>query len=110
MVDVIMAAITLQPMSTSAEVRRLAETMRVIVERRVALTPVFDGAIWSASVEIRGDGINRRRILRTVSATAATLREGGALRFQRGGRAPEGGGPAQDQGAAEAPGEKKSRG
>ncbi len=70
-----MAAITLQPMSTSAEVRRLAETMRVIVERRVALTPVFDGAIWSASVEIRGDGINRRRILRTVSATAATPRE-----------------------------------
>jgi hypothetical protein len=60
----------LQPRLASAEIRYLAETMRQIAERGIALTPVFDGEIWAASVEIRGESDhNRRRILRTVSAT-----------------------------------------
>ncbi len=70
-----MTATATQPTLTAAESRRLAEAMRQVIERRIALTPVFDGKLWVASVEVRGDGINRRRILRTVSATAATPRE-----------------------------------
>jgi hypothetical protein len=47
-----------------------ADVLVAIATRRIAVTPVFDGAIWSASIEIRGESDhNRRRILRTVSAT-----------------------------------------
>ena len=70
--DVIMNTTTLQPTLTAAEVRRQAEAMCVVVERRISLTCCLDGRLWAASVEVKGSGANRKRNLRSVSAIAST--------------------------------------
>jgi hypothetical protein len=33
---------------------------------------MFDGKLWAASVDVKGEGHNRKRNLRSVSATAST--------------------------------------
>ena len=70
--DVIMNTTTLPSPSTAAEVRRLAEAMRAVVERCISLTCCLDGKLWAASVEVKGSGANRKRNLRSVSAIAST--------------------------------------
>jgi len=67
-----MTTTALQPVSTADEDRRLAEAMRVIVERHISLTCCLDGKLWAASVEVKGSGANRKRNLRSVSAIAST--------------------------------------
>lgn len=49
-----------------------ADLLREVETRQISLTPVFDGKLWSASVDIKGSGHNRKRALRSVSAQAST--------------------------------------
>lgn len=51
----------------------LSAAWRAIIERRISLTPAFDGRIWSASVDVKGSSRhNQKRAVRSVSATAAS--------------------------------------
>src|SRR5262249_34619774 len=48
------------------------EAFAEIARRHIGLTSAFDGRACLASVELKGDGHNRKRNLQTVSATGAT--------------------------------------
>jgi hypothetical protein len=65
-----MTAATFEPAMTRAEIRGLAEAMRQISERGISLTPAL--GLWVASIDIKGEGHNRKRALKSVSAIGAT--------------------------------------
>jgi len=49
-----------------------AEAWQEVVKRRISLTPIIDGLIWSASADVRGETLTtRKRTLRSVSATSS---------------------------------------
>lgn len=51
----------------------MQDAWREIIQRRIALTPVFDGKLWAASVDVKGrSDHNRKRAVRSVSATASS--------------------------------------
>src|SRR5262245_41158702 len=68
--DVIMNTATLPPPLTATEIRRMAEAMRQIAERGISLTPAL--GLWVASIDIKGEGHNRKRALKSVSAIGTT--------------------------------------
>jgi hypothetical protein len=43
-----------------------------IARREISIVPSFDGSVWTASVDIKGTGHNRKRALRAVTATSST--------------------------------------
>jgi len=49
-----------------------AECLAEIARRRIGLTSAFDGRVWVASVELKGEGHNLKRNLQVVSATGPT--------------------------------------
>ena len=59
-------------MTATAQILSPLDAWREIAARNISLTPVFDGRIWIASVDQCGEGHNRKRALRSVSAMAAT--------------------------------------
>jgi len=65
-----MNTITLRPRLAAAEVRSLAEAMRQIAERGISLTPAL--GLWVASIDIKGEGHNRKRALKSVSVIGMT--------------------------------------
>jgi hypothetical protein len=49
-----------------------AEAWQEVVKRRIALTPIIDGRLWSASADVRGETrTTRKRAVRSVSATSS---------------------------------------
>jgi hypothetical protein len=58
-------AATSQPRLTDAE------AWREVADRQISLTPAI-GKLWMASVDLKGDGHNRKRAIRSISATGST--------------------------------------
>jgi hypothetical protein len=49
-----------------------AEAWQEVVKRRIALTPIIDGRLWSASADLRGETLTtRKRVIRSISATSS---------------------------------------
>lgn len=50
-----------------------ADAWRAVIERRISLTPAFDGKVWSASTDVKGSSRhNHKRAVRSVSAVASS--------------------------------------
>jgi hypothetical protein len=47
---------------------------REVEERRICLVPVSTDKLWAASVEVKGQGPNRSRTVRALSAISSTSR------------------------------------
>jgi hypothetical protein len=51
------------------------EALWEIETRQIAITPAFDGKVWMASLDIKGEGHNAHRPVRSITATASTPME-----------------------------------
>jgi|SRR5262245_11947171 len=58
---------------TIVEILSIADAWRELTARSISIVPSFDGRIWTASVDEKGNTIStKKRKVRMVSATAST--------------------------------------